>query len=194
VLAALAHGTAAPTRAVAIAPSSVVWQALPEKGRPPRTAAWSQGREPLPWLAIHGDRILPEMIEHSLLDRLSGHPRPHALHMRPAYAPSLRKGDDVERTAIPVERIECPLLLLSGADDQMWPAAQMTEMIAERRNRAGVGSDDMSLVFPRAGHFLRPPITPTTVPWNDTLVSGGCAEGNARAQADGWRAILTFLG
>ena len=48
--------------------------------------------------------------------------------------------------------------------------------------------------FPDAGHFLRPPITPTTVPWNDDLVSGGTAEGNARAQAEGWNAILPFLG
>ena len=193
-LAALAHGAAAPTRAVAIAPSSVVWQALPDNGRPPRTAAWSHGGEPLPWLAMHGERILPEMIEHSLLDRLSRHPRPHALHMLPAYAPSLRNDDDVERAAIPVERIECPLLLLSGADDDMWPAAQMAEMIAERRSSAGVGGSDTSLVFPGAGHFLRPPITPTTVPWDDTLVSGGSPEGNARAQAEGWSAILAFLG
>lgn len=193
LLSALALGSAAATRAVAIAPSSVVWQALPENGRPPQTAGWSHGGEPLPWLAMHGERILPELVKHSLLDRLSRHPRPHALHMMPAYAPSLRKSDEVERAAIAVDKIDCPLLMLSGEDDQMWPAARMAEMIAGRR-QAGVDSDDRYLAFAGAGHFLRPPITPTTVPWNDALVSGGSAEANARAQADGWSAILAFLG
>jgi dienelactone hydrolase len=191
MLAALAHGAARPTRAVAIAPSSVVWQALPADGRPPRTAAWSHGGQPLPWLAIHGERIFPEIVKHGLLDRLSRNPRPRALHMLPAYAPSLRKPSDVERAAIPVERIECPLLLLSGDQDAMWPGASMAKMIEERRG--GGDKHDRSLTFAQAGHFLRPPITPTTVPWNDELVSGGSAEGNARAQAEGWAAILTFL-
>ena len=142
---------------------------------------------------MHGERLLPEMVKHALLDRFSRHPRPHALHMLPAYAPSLRKKVEVEGASIPVERIECPLLLLSGEDDQVWPAAEMAEAIAERRRDAGVGARDSILVFPDAGHFLRPPITPTTVPWTDELVSGGSAEGNARAQAEGWNAILSFL-
>ena len=194
LLSALALGSAAATRAVAIAPSSVVWQALPDNGRPPQTAAWSHGGEPLPWLAMHGERILPEMVKHSLLERLSRHPRPHALHMMPAYAPSLRITDKVEKAAIEVEKIGCPLLVLSGEDDQMWPATRMAEMIAQRRKGAGVDSGDRYLAFPGAGHFLRPPITPTTVPWNDALVSGGGPEASARAQADGWSAILAFLG
>jgi hypothetical protein len=44
-----------------------------------------------------------------------------------------------------------------------------------------------------AGHFLGPPFTPTTVPWNDTLVSGGTAAGNAKAQADGEGDLLARL-
>lgn len=194
MLSALALESAAATRAVAIAPSSVVWQALPDNGRPPQTAAWSHGGEPLPWLAMHGERILPELVKHSLLDRLSRHPRPHALHMLPAYAPSLRKTDEVARASIAVERIDCPLLVLSGEDDQMWPGTQMAELIAQRRKGAGAEGHDRYVAFPGAGHFLRPPITPTTVPWNDALVSGGSAEANARAQAEGWSAILAFLG
>lgn len=109
--------------------------------------------------------------------------------MLPVYAPSLKKRDEAEKAAIPVERIECPLLLLAGDDDQMWPGAEMARAILERRGR----DDDECHVFPGAGHFLRPPVTPTTVPWNDALVSGGSAEPNARAQAEGWAAILSFL-
>jgi hypothetical protein len=67
--------------------------------------------------------------------------------MLPAYAPSLRKKEEVERASIPVEKIECPLLL-SGEDDQVWPAADMAETIAERRRDAGVGARDSVLRFP----------------------------------------------
>ncbi len=180
--------------AIAIAPSSVIWQALPANGgRPPKTAAWSHGGDPLPWLPIHGERLLPEIVKHALLQRFSRHPRPSALHMLNAYQPSLEKSEDVVPATIPVEKIACPLALACGEDDQMWPGARMAATIAQRRDSAGVSSDDVMLSFADAGHFIRPPITPTTVPWNDAFVSGGTAAANARAQSETWRAILSFL-
>jgi hypothetical protein len=35
--------------------------------------------------------------------------------------------------------------------------------------------------------------TTTAVPWNDALVAGGTGPGNARAQSEGWAAVLKFL-
>lgn len=110
-----------------------------------------------------------------------------------AYEPSLDKTEDVERATIPVEEIACPLLLACGEDDQMWPGARMAAAIAQRRGAAGVGAEDVMLSFADAGHFIRPPVTPTTVPWNDALVSGGTAAGNARAQSETWKTMLSFL-
>jgi dienelactone hydrolase len=179
--------------AVAIAPSSVIWQALPENGRPPKTAAWAHGGQPLPWLPIHGERLLPEIVRHKILERFSRHPRPSALHLRPAYEPSLRDQDAVTQASIPVERINCPLLVVSGDADEMWPASEMAESIIERRRSHAVGSEDRQLRFADAGHFIRPPITPTTIPWSTDLVSGGTAQGNAHAQAAAWTARLEFL-
>ena len=54
-------------------------------------------------------------------------------------------------------------------------------------------AEDRLLAFPDAGHLLQPPLTPTTVPADDGVVSGGTPAGNARAQAEGWHAILDFL-
>ena len=193
-LAALALGAATADCAAAIAPSSVIWQALPASGgRPPSKAAWSHAGESLPWLPIHGERLLPEIVKHSLVKRFSRHPSPSALHMLRAYEPSLGRADEVERATIPVERIACPLFLACGEDDQMWPSARMAAAIAERRSTAGVGADDVTLSFPGGGHFIRPPVTPTTVPWNDALVSGGTPAGSARAQSETWRQLLSFL-
>jgi hypothetical protein len=193
-LAALALADKPPVRcAIAIAPSSVIWQALADGGPPPKTAAWSHHGEPLAWLAIHGERLLPEIIRHKLLGRLSRRPRPKALHMLPAFQPSLRDLDAVARAAIPVERFDGVLLLVSGEADEMWPATEMAQAILERRRGHGSGAMDEHLRFPDAGHFVRQPITPTTIPWSTDLVSGGTARGNAYAQATAWAGQLAFL-
>jgi dienelactone hydrolase len=178
-----------PRGLVAISPTHVVWQALGDGGPPPKASSWTLGGEPLPWTRMRGERLLPQMIDHALFDRFHRHPRPKALHLLAAYAAGLSDAPADEPAALAVERIRCPLLLISGQDDQMWPSVTMADSIMARRHRA----DDRHLTFPDAGHFFRPPFTPTTVPWNDSLFSGGTASGNARAQAEGWQAILTFL-
>ncbi len=178
-----------PRAVVAIAPTHVVWQALGAAGPPPKASSWTQAGEPLPWVPMRGEKVLPEMVKHALLDRFHRHPVPHALHFHDAYAAGLANREAVAAATIEVERIRAPLLLLSGADDQMWPADEMAAAILSRRGRA----DDEHRSFADAGHFLGPPLIPTTVPWNDALVSGGTAAGNAAAQRDGWQAILGFL-
>jgi dienelactone hydrolase len=178
-----------PRGLVAISPTHVVWQALGDGGPPPKASSWTLAGAPLPWTRMRGERLLPQMIDHALFDRFHRHPRPKALHLLAAYAAGLSEGSADEPAALAVERIRCPLLLLSGQDDQMWPSVTMADSIMARRHRA----DDRHLTFPDAGHFFRPPLTPTTVPWNDSLFSGGTAAGNARAQAEGWQAIRNFL-
>jgi dienelactone hydrolase len=138
---------------------------------------------------MRGERLLPQMMSHALFDRFHRHPRPKALHLLAAYAAGLAERKAGDPAALAVEQIRCPLLLLSGQDDQMWPSVTMANSIMARRDR----TDDRHLSFPDAGHFFRAPFTPTTVPWNESLFSGGTAVGNARAQAEGWQAILNFL-
>lgn len=190
VLSALAHILDIdPVGVVAIAPTSVVWQALGEGGPPPNASMWSLAGSPLLWVPSHGERVLGQILRHAVLDRFARHPVPHALRLHDAYAKGLSDSTAVAAAAIPVENIRCPLLLLSGTADDMWPSGQMANAIMSRRQR----SDDVHMSFENAGHFLRPPVTPTTVPWNDALVSGGTPEGNAQAQSMGWKAILGFL-
>jgi hypothetical protein len=51
----------------------------------------------------------------------------------------------------------------------------------------------VELDLPAAGHFLRPPVTPTTVDRSASLVAGGTGAGSARAQRQAWTATLSFL-
>jgi hypothetical protein len=129
------------------------------------------------------------MLRHTLARRFRRHPVPEALHLRPAYEAGL--GDDaaVEAARIEVEKIRCPLLLVAGDDDQMWPAAEMSREIISRRGRA----DDRLLCFEGVGHFIGAPYVPTTVQWTDSLFAGGTAAGIAHAQVASWQEILAFL-
>lgn len=177
---------------VAIAPSSVIWQAIAE-GRPPKKSSWTLGGEPLPWVPMHGERLIPELIKNALLKGLSRHPRPSALHLRSAYSAGLRDRAAVEKAEIRVERIEGPILFVSGNDDQMWPAAEMAAALMRRRAQAR-RSGDRHLSFVEAGHIIRPPFMPTTVTWTEGMYSGGTPEGSAKASVEAWAHILRFLG
>jgi dienelactone hydrolase len=181
------------TRAiVAIAPSSVIWQARAD-GPPPKKSSWTLGGEPLPWVPMRGERLVPELIKNALLKGLSRHPRPSALHLRSAFSAGLRDHAAVEKASIQVERIEAPILFVSGNDDQMWPAAEMAAALMRRRARAETPGDQ-HLNFADAGHIIRPPFTPTTVTWTEGLYSGGTPKGNASASVEAWAKILWFLG
>src|SRR5215217_3736063 len=98
----------------------------------------------------------------------------------------------VEKAEIRVERIETPILFVSGDDDQMWPASEMTAALVRRCARAR-RSGDRHLSFAEAGHIIRPPLVPTTVTWTEGLYSGGTPEGSAGASVGAWREILRFL-
>jgi pimeloyl-ACP methyl ester carboxylesterase len=182
--------------AIAVTPRPAPWQAgqaLPAGGPPAKTASWSLGGQPLPWVPMHGEKLMGQMLRHSLFDRFARHPKPAALEMLPAFEPGLKDADAVAAATIPVERIAGPLMVVAGGDDEMWPSVTMANAIATRRRDAGVGDDDVVLVFEHAGHFIRPPGTPTTVPWNDSLVSGGDPAAIAVAQTETWAKMLTFL-
>src|SRR5918997_5700358 len=193
MLAALSEIEGLGTQAVvAIAPSSVIWQAKSE-GRPPKTSSWTLGGKPLPGVPLHGERLGPAVVKNALLKRLSRHPRPSALHLRSAFSAGLRDHAAVEKASIQVERIEAPILFVSGNDDQMWPAAEMAAALMRRRARAETPGDQ-HLNFADAGHIIRPPFTPTTVTWTEGLYSGGTPKGNASASVEAWAKILWFLG
>lgn len=174
---------------VLIAPTSVVWQAQPSVGAPPKRSSWSRGGTPLPWLPSDVGKLLPQLLEHGVVDRFRRRRRPSALRMLPAHESGLRKLAQHPDAAIPVERIAAPLLLVAGAADDMWPSCEMTRAIVERR---AAGADRV-LVLADAGHLIPPPVVPTTVGWTSTLVSGGTPEGNAAGSTRAWAATLDFL-
>lgn len=188
-LATLAYTPTIDVRAIiAIAPTHVVLQALTD-GQPPRASSLTAGGIPLPYMPIRGDKLIGQMIKSAVGRVFASTPTSSALKLRPAYDAGLKRGDAVEAATIPVENIAAPLLAVAGVADQSYPADRMARALVARRSR----DSDRLVVLPNAGHFLRPPATPTTVDRNDSIVSGGTPAGTAKGQRRMWTEALAFL-
>jgi dienelactone hydrolase len=94
---------------------------------------------------------------------------------------------------IPVERINGPILLISGEADAMWPAARMSNDIVKRLERKRFGFSVTHLSYPDAGHAVGlPPALGASERGPDEAV-GGTAAGNAFARADMWPKLVCFF-
>jgi len=59
-----------------------------------------------------------------------------------------------EESIIPVEKINGPILLLSGKDDKIWPSATMSDMIEERLRAQGFQYEFDNVQYENAGHLI----------------------------------------
>ncbi len=116
------------------------------------------------------------------------------------FRAGLRNRERIEHAAIPVERIRGPVLLVSGGDDHLWPAAEMSEAIVARLKNNGFAHAVEHLHYPRAGHMLRYPYLPTTSRESGNTYLrgakfsfGGTPEADAEAQTDAWRRVIAFF-
>ena len=89
--------------------------------------------------------------------------------------------------------VRCPVMMLAGNDDQLWPSVQMARMLSGQRAAAGVDAGDDCRVYDGAGHLIRLGLLPTDAPWTNGIAFGGSREGLARAQADATAVVLRFL-
>lgn len=147
------------------------------------TSSWAVDGEPVPFLDPPDDDSLTTVGEHG------------GVAYRDYYAAAIDRASEAEREAarLPVEEFDGPVLLVSGEDDQVWPATRMGETLA-----AAAADSDRDAPFehrhhPDAGHVFAPPYTPTVNDQYARLAFGGTSRGIARAQVDAWPRILSFL-
>ena len=172
-------------RVVAVAPSHVVWFGVtapgPDPDRRSTRSSWSVGGVPLPFLACPPD-VVPLFSEWGL--------RTDVFCDASRHEPS-----EVDAARIAVERSTGPLLLLSGDDDHMWPAASMSDEIVRRMENHGRGDDVTNVVYPGAGHvFLLQDFMPRPGPETGSQYDfGGSFEADNIAGKDAWRHAVSFL-
>lgn len=142
-------------------------------------SSWSLNGQPLPYIAYRTD-----------WNALFAGPGPYS--MTPAHREAVAAAcpGEVLAATIPVERIDGPVLLVSGEQDQVWQATELSQRVEQRRRQAGLPVQH--LWHPRAGHALSLPGLPTysSVPWTSM---GGDDDANAQLQFMGWQARLETL-
>jgi dienelactone hydrolase len=124
---------------------------------------------------------------------LHGKPLPVAAPFGAPYSP----GNPA--AVLPVQMIMGPVLLLAGADDELWPSARFAQAIMARLNRYHDRYPHQDLVFPGAGHLvgaafpydLGPVSFSTPV---GTLDMGGTPFVTTVAETRAWHDVLAFLG
>lgn len=98
-----------------------------------------------------------------------------------------------KRAAIPIERASARIMLVCGEAETMWPACPMSRMI-EARSAEKSGPAVSVLAYQDAGHFVFGPPLALDNPFYERLDAfGGSVAGNARARADSWPLVVTFL-
>ena len=107
--------------------------------------------------------------------------------------------DNLDPSAIiPVEKIDCPIMVICGEDDESISASEMAQEILKRVTLNGKNALCSVLSYPGTGHLIEPPFAPhcyasyhkllkTTFAW------GGNPQDHSLAQDDSWRKILEFF-
>lgn len=98
-------------------------------------------------------------------------------------------------------KINCPMLLVCGEDDQNVPAVEIADDIEQMIQGAGKGHLLTRLNYPGAGHLIEVPYAPhfrvtTFMKRHDQkvmLVWGGQTKPHSDAQEESWPKILDFL-
>lgn len=179
---------------VAWAPSSVAWAAGGEdKATREIIPCWTWRGEPLPFAPLP----LKRFMWRSAFPVVALKRPVMFVHL---FRAALRNRAAVERAAIPIEKISGPVLLVSGGDDHLWPAAEMAEALVARAALKKFPSAIEHLNFPGAGHMLRYPHLPTTSRFSRNphlrgarFSFGGNAPADAEAQSTAWRRSIDFL-
>jgi dienelactone hydrolase len=152
-----------------------------------RVPSWSLDGRPLPYLPCS---VPPELASQVA----SGEP----VELGLAFLEGLADAEAVAAAAIPVERIQGPVLLVSAGQDKGWPSRALSEIAVDRLRRAGHPYPVEHLVYEAAGHPIAPPpFGPATELASQgpgvLLASGGTPEANASARADAWLRTRQFL-
>lgn len=165
---------------VANVPSSVVWPGLSDDSAAP---AWTLNGQPVP--------AVPARFTSA--DR--------SLSSRERFSRRMQDRTSVARAEIPVERINGPLLMFSGKDDQLWPSDIFCARIVERLRARRFTHPVEHYSYEHAGHQIARPFVPTSdvrqvrihPVSKRAIMTGGTPEGQARANEASWEKLLAFL-
>ena len=174
---------------VSSAPSSLVYGSVN-----PRLSAWTYRGKPIP--AMTGKASVAD-----IADVLWSLVRRKPFVNRVTFEKGLINKQRMELAAIPVEKIQGPVLLISGEDDKLWPSSIFADMVVDRLAKHNFPYPYKHLKYKGAGHFVGIPYAfPNMPPMIEPLpvgplflAFGGNPRDSAFADADSWINTLAFL-
>lgn len=119
---------------VALSTSHVSFPALTISAN---TSSWYYNEQEVPFVPATWETIVPA---------LKG-------DLHAAFSMMLEDTEAVERAAIEVEKINGPILILSGTDDEQWPATEMSDKLMARLGEKKFGYYHQHLAF-EGGHIV----------------------------------------
>lgn len=170
---------------VGYVPSGVVYPGL---GQSPAASSWQYKGHSLPF--AYGE--VPQEVTTEVNQAIhTGVP----ISWRKTY---LNWAEGEEQAKIAVENINGPILLISGGDDQLWPADLLCKKVITRLKEHRHPYYYKHINYPKAGHSFVIPGFPTsqsvTSPYGKgSLLLGGTPKDNAQAQFDAWQRTVDFF-
>jgi len=181
---------------IGYASSSVVWSAtggITSLGR----VSWTYQNRPLPRMKLYFSlKLLREIVK-----MISCLIRKKTFYAVPLLKAALSNRSLVERSSIQVEKIDGPVILISGDDDKLFPSTFMSEMIMERLKKYNHPYTNKHYRYKQAGHSINlPDLPPEHYPTQTTHVLtnlvcelGGDPDVNEKAGKKAWANVVAFL-
>lgn len=123
--------------AIAVVPSCVTFGGIPNE----KNACWTFGGNPLP--------VAPTPSKEDVYKQLEIR---KTVDLVQIYLNKMQDTEAFEKAFIKVENIKCPLLLISGKDDKMWPSWIYGDLIMQRLDEAKSLIFREHLCYDNVGH------------------------------------------
>ena len=185
---------------VAFVPNAYITGGFPH----PNLAAWEyQGRLLEPFLGglVNADPTLKEAEDLELATRKGLIPFHAGTKEDPFEVTDLfmardaKFQKDLEKMAIPVEKIKAPILILSGEKDAIWPSTMYAERIMQRLDKAGSHIHRAHIAYQDAGHGIAAHYEGSVYHPNGKFYCrfGGTPIGNQKANSDSFFQLIKFI-
>lgn len=177
---------------IAVAPSTVVFPGLVNM-QPVDKPAWTFKNASLPYFQV--DRTKQDtfsFLKHWILGKpYSG---------LDVINRNIQNEQQLEETAIPIEKIKAPMMFFAGEDDHIQPAVFFTKRIEVHLQNHEYKKQNQFIYYENTGHFAPFPSSAPNLPqitgntqYKMRMVFGGTKKDNARAASHSWEKTVQFL-
>ena len=170
--------------AVAVVPSCVTYGGISNHLK----SSWTYKENPLPFAPTPGkEEVLQQLQFRKTID------------LTELFLKKMEDRESFEKALIPVENISCPLLLISGGDDRLWPSSLYANLVMDRLDAFQSPIFREHLCYELAGHMITNPFDPVISGAFKHPVTGlfyemgGEAEAQGVACRDSWKKIIEFF-